>query len=268
MACGTVSPVVKAPWTGAPVLPLIGRHTYSISRQQCSPQFGFGQAGGQRRGFAAAPCLRRLPASRGLLQPRSSPDFCLSDVYGQFESATSPHASSPADQQQQPRQPCVSSPDPEVRHAQQAPGALQLQHRGDQLQQRQRAPAWARLSAANVRTAVYVVLGSLVAWRYGTIQLRAAGCSFASLSLGGTFHSASQTGQSLLFCSSACRGGGLSEARCRDGHSQVGAPIGCLHLSSCAAMLAGLSGAARSAVAGFIAGLLHTLAGADHLAVS
>jgi hypothetical protein len=76
-------------------------------------------------------------------------------------------------------------------------------------------------SAASLRTAFYLVIGSLLVWRYAASRLAAGSTSFASLSLHGSFHTASQTG---------------------------------------------IAGAVRSAAAGFIAGLLHTLAGADHLA--
>lgn len=82
---------------------------------------------------------------------------------------------------------------------------LKLQSRQPQ-QQRQRRqppgppapPPWRLPSAAHVRAAVYLALGTLLAWRYVAVQLTAGSGGFAALSLGASFHSASQTGQVAL----------------------------------------------------------------------
>lgn len=196
MAYWNAPPAVKAPWIDVPVLPRGGRLTHTCSRQQCSAQARLAQADSGRRRFAAAPRLRHLPYSSGALQLRRSADICLPNdcVSHDFGSQ-----SSSTEQQQQPEQQPVSGPESAETQADPARAALQLQHSRDQQRQRQwpwRPSAWTRISAAHIGTAAYLVLGSLVAWRYATVQLRsAAGSGFAALSLSNSFHSASQTGQ-------------------------------------------------------------------------
>jgi hypothetical protein len=79
-------------------------------------------------------------------------------------------------------------------------GVLRTQQPQQQLQRLQQPPwlqppsAWQMPSAADLRTALYLVIGSLLVWRYAASRLVAGSTSFASLSLHGSFHTASQTG--------------------------------------------------------------------------
>ena len=203
MQCNLQSGMAHAsvpPGLRARLLPThLGRHPRcTVSRQQCIRQHRQTDCVARSHSFVSALCLSGLrSAHAGLHLPRSAA-VCPSDGDSHwFEQLENTPAASRQHQQQlgyqqQQRQQAENSERRESRH-----DSLVLQQ---QQLRRQRAtislpPAWPTPSAAQVRAVAYLVLGSLLAWCFVAVQMRsAAGGGFASLTLGGSFHSASQTG--------------------------------------------------------------------------
>lgn len=119
-----------------------------------------------------------------------------------------------------------------------------------------------------LRLAAWVLgMGMLLVWRFHFMRSAGAGI-FASFTLSNSFNSASQTG-ALHSCICICIISDPVLLRRLLYDSWYSKFLACMYaLHSSWFFGAGFGGAVRSAVAGFVAGLLHTLAGADHLAVS
>ena len=167
-----------------------------LSRQQCIIHHRHCTAGHvkNRRGSLVSPCSRTSTAAVPL-RHRSAAFLRCSTGAGRSDDQENTQSAAPAEQRWQ--QSACTAPAP----AETGTGVLSLQTQRlwQQDQQRQppwlpAPPSWQAPSAATLRTALYIVIGSLLAWRYTASRLAAGGTSFAALSLGSSFHTASQTG--------------------------------------------------------------------------
>lgn len=180
------------PGASAPVVPACRQSI--LSRQQCVSQnrHCISNARDGKRRSRLSPCISGRSAVGALSHPLAAFAQCSSEAGRSDDQSTQSAAAAENCRQQSA---CNA-----VDFSQTDAGVLRIQRPQQQLQQRQQPPwlqppsAWQMPSAASVRTALYLVIGSLLVWRYAASRLAAGGTSFAALSLHGSFHTASQTG--------------------------------------------------------------------------
>jgi hypothetical protein len=193
------------PGASAPVVP--ARRQSILSRQQCTTQNRHctGKSKEGRRRSRLSPCIS-LKSAVGSLSHASAASQCSAEAGRSDDQSTQSAAAAEGCRQQ--------SACNDLELSQTDAGVLRTQQSQQQLQRRQQPPwlqpplAWHLPSAADVRTALYLVIGSLLVWRYAASRLTAGSASFASLSLHGSFHTASQTGAHIgvaCLCLDDCR---------------------------------------------------------------
>jgi hypothetical protein len=180
----------------APLVPACRRSI--LSRQQCISQNRpcTGKSKEGRRRSRLSPCIS-LKSAFGCLSHSSAASQCSAEAGRSDDQSTQSAAAAEGCRQQ--------SACSDLELSQTDAGVLRTQQSQQQLQRRQQPPwlqpplAWHLPSAADVRTALYLVIGSLLVWRYAASRLAPGSTSFASLSLHGSFHTASQTGAPIGF---------------------------------------------------------------------
>ena len=171
-----------------------------LSRQQCISQNRqcIGNCKEGRRRSRLSPCVSTKSAVGSLSHSSAALAHCWPEA-GRSDDQSTQSAAAAEDCRQQSA--CNA-----VEFSQTDTGVLRIQQPHQQLQQPQQPPwlqppsAWQMPSAASLRTTLYLVIGSLLVWRYAASRLAAGSTSFAALSLHGSFHTASQTGAHIWIC--------------------------------------------------------------------